>query len=271
MTSLHRLCLSAHIGYLFADRPLAERAAAAARAGFNGIEHPQPFAVPAKDMRALLDQHSLAFCQLCAATGDASRGEKGLAAVSGREQDVLESLDQSLDYAEAIGCPFVHLMAGIVPSHVSPERAAETYLSNFEVAVERTRGRPVRILIVAIGQATVPGYHMHRLDQAFAFARAFAPGAVSVLLDTFHAAANGEDAVALIGANADLLGHIHIADHPGRHEPGTGSIGFDAILGALEDVGYTGAIGFEYLPAASTEVGLSWIRRWRERLGPPAA
>jgi hydroxypyruvate isomerase len=132
--------------------------------------------------------------------------------------------------------------------------------------VERTRERPVSILIEAIGQAAVPGYHMNRLDQAFALAAEYGAGEVSVLLDTFHAAANGEDAVALIRSHADRLGHVHVADHPGRHEPGTGAIRFDLILAALEEVGYAGAVGFEYVPAGVTTAGLGWLGPWRERL-----
>ncbi|EYD76539.1 Hydroxypyruvate isomerase [Rubellimicrobium mesophilum DSM 19309] len=262
--------LSAHIGYLFTELPLAERLGAARAAGFDAVEHPQPFAVPAAEMRQRLDDLGLSFSQLCAGTGDATRGEKGIAALPGRDREFLDSLDRSLAYAEAVGCPFVHPMAGVVPAAMDSDQANDTYRRNLDAAVERARGRPVSILIEAIGRTAVPGYHLHRLGQAFALAGEYGAGEVLVLLDTFHAAANGEDAVALIHAHADRLGHIHIADHPGRHEPGTGAISFAPIFVALERVGYAGAIGFEYIPASTTLAGLGWIVPWRERLGHEA-
>ncbi|TNC50544.1 TIM barrel protein [Rubellimicrobium rubrum] len=261
--------LSVHIGYLFTDLPLQDRLEAASNAGFHAVEHPQPFALSAAEVKAKLDELGMSFSQLCAGVGDATKGEKGIAALPGREHEFLESLDRSLDYAEAVGCPFVHPMAGVVPDGITSESTAETYRRNLDAAVERARGRPVSILIEAIGHAAVPSYHMHRLDQAFALAREYDRGEVSVLLDTFHAAANGEDPLALIRSHADRLGHVHIADHPGRHEPGSGAISFDPILQALESVGYAGAIGFEYIPASTTQAGLGWIGPWRERLGLP--
>jgi hydroxypyruvate isomerase len=259
--------LSAHIGYLFTELPLLERLAAAQAAGFDAVEHPQPFEIPTAVMRQRLDDLGLTFSQLCASTGDTARGEKGIAALPGREREVLDSLERSLDYAEAVGCSFVHPMAGVVPDDVDTAQADETYRRNLDVAVERTRDRHVSILIEAIGRGAVPGYHLHHLGQAFALARACGAGKVSVLLDTFHAAANGEDAVALIRSHADLLGHVHIADYPGRHGPGTGAISFDPILAALDSVGYAGAIGFEYIPVGTTQASLDWIGPWRDRLG----
>lgn len=116
------LPLSAHIGYLFTELPLEGRIAAARKAGFDAIEHPQPFAIPADRMVAYLKAEGLTFSQMAAATGNASRGEKGLTALPGREADFRQALEQSLDYAEAIGCPFVHPMAEVPAEGLDPER-----------------------------------------------------------------------------------------------------------------------------------------------------
>lgn len=259
--------LSAHLGYLFRELPFGERLEAAVRAGFAAVEHSHPLPLPTAELRRRLDDLGLAVAQLAAGMGDAARGEKGLAALPGREGEARDAFARALDCAESLGCPFVHPMAGVVPADVAPDRAAATFRQAVEAAVERCRDRSVRVLVEAISHAAVPGYHLHRLADAFALARAV-PGA-SVLLDSFHAAANGEDAVALVRAHGPHLGHVHVADHPGRHEPGTGAIDFRPLHAALDGAGYAGAVGFEYLPAAATEAGLGWMAAWGRRRTNP--
>lgn len=259
--------LSAHIGYLFTELPLGDRPAAARQAGFTAIEHPQPFAISTTDMARILRDEGLVFAQMAAATGDAARGEKGIAALPGRGAEFRESLARSLDYAEAIGCPFVHPMAGVPEPDTAADAVAGTYRANLAHAVEACRNRAVSVLIEAISEAAVPGYHMSRLDRALEAATQAGGDDVLLLVDTFHARANGEDAAAFVTAHAKRIGHIHIADHPGRHEPGTGSIDFGPLLDALESTGYRHAVGFEYIPAGRTEDGLGWLAAWRERFG----
>src|SRR5699024_7075237 len=122
-------------------------------------------------------------------------------------------------------------MAGMPPA-ATPE-VEQTYRDNIAFAVESCQGRGPSVLLEAISRKVVPGYHLRRLEQAAGIAGEFAPGAVSILFDTYHAAVDGVDGVAAIGTYAPLLGHIHIADCPGRHEPGSGVLDFPAILGAL--------------------------------------
>ncbi|GGE50531.1 hydroxypyruvate isomerase [Agaricicola taiwanensis] len=263
--------LSAHIGYLFSELPLSQRPAAARRSGFTAIEHPAPFAIPAGDMARILRDEGLSFAQIAAAGGDASKGEKGLTALPGREQDFRDSFQRSLDYAEAIGCPLIHPMAGVAAKNADAAAVEDAYRTNLTFAVEACRGRAVSVLVEAISEAAVPGYYMSTLDRVLAAADAVGPDDISILIDTFHARANGADAVAFVERHAGRIGHVHIADHPGRHEPGTGAFDFDAFLTALEAAGYGGAIGFEYIPAAGTEQGLGWLASWVQRFGADAA
>ena len=73
--------LSAHVGLLLTERPLAERFGLAARAGFRAVEHPNPFALPAPHLRRLLADAGLRLVQTAFPAGDATRGEKGFAAL----------------------------------------------------------------------------------------------------------------------------------------------------------------------------------------------
>ncbi len=251
---------SAHIGYLYTDLPLAERPAAAARDGFTAIEHPEPWAIPAKEMRALLSDLGLTFSQVSSGMGDTSKGEKGLAALIDREAEFKAGFDRALDYARDIGCAFVHPMAG-APKGGSLN-AAETYRLNLSWALKRVEGSGVRVLIEAI---TIPGYYMASLALASELQNQF-HGHFDLLFDTYHAAILGEDVVSWAARNASRIGHVHIADHPGRHEPGTGTLAFESILTTLRIGGYGGAIGFEYIPSAATSAGAAFLPSWKRLL-----
>jgi len=247
-----RLRFSAHLGYLFTELPLKLRFAAAAAAGFEAVEHPSPFSIPARQLRALLDENGLRMAQITSGTGNA--GEKGIACLPNRAAEFRDAYARALDYAETINCPFVHPMAGIGGE-------ASIYRANIEAALKLTEGRKPEVLIEAISNDAVSGYHMAHINDLIALARAM-KGQIKVLIDTFHATADGHNPVDAILAAAPYLGHVHIADAPGRHEPNSGKIDFAAILRTLAGIQFNGAIGFEYLPSGPDHLG--WMPEWRK-------
>lgn len=250
--------LSAHIGYLYADLPLAERLAAAARDGFTAVEHPSPYDIPAAQMLQRLNDLGLTFSQITSGMGGA--GEKGLACLPGREAEFRAGVQRALEYGVEIGCPFVHPMAGVVQG--SWLHAAETYQANLGWALEQAEAAGMRVLIEAI---TIPGYFVGTLDHAAKMQDAFA-GRPALLIDSYHAAVLQTDLARWISANAERIGHVHMADHPGRHEPGTGRVDFAAMLTALKAAGYGGAIGFEYIPTTTTQESTRFLAGWKRLL-----
>lgn len=244
--------LSAHIGYLYTELPLVERLAAAARDGFTAVEHPEPWAIPAVEMSARLADLGLTFSQVTSGMG--ATGEKGLAALPGREADFRSGFMRALDYANVIGCPFVHPMAGVGGDEA-------TYRSNVGWCLCACEGGPAQVLVEAI---TVPGYQLGTLRAATALQDAF-PGLL-LLLDTYHALIQGEDPASWIRTNPARVGHVHVADYPGRHEPGSGGIDFTTFLRALQAVGYGGAIGFEYIPTTATTPSTGFLPVWKAQL-----
>lgn len=255
---MNRLC--AHIGYLYADLPLEERPIAAASDGFTAIEHPEPWAMPAARMRALAGDLGLAFVQVSSGMGDPERGEKGLAALPGREAEFRRGFDRAADYAIAVGAGFVHPMAGLAPAGDADARRA--YAGNLDWAADRLAGTGLGLLVEAI---TIPGYHLATLAAASAMQDRLGSVA-SQLFDTYHAATLGADPAGWIAANGARIGHVHVADHPGRHEPGTGTLDFPRILAALQGAGYRGAIGFEYLPSRPTSRSAAFLAGWKRLL-----
>lgn len=245
--------LSAHIGYLYADLPLHDRLAAAARDGFTAVEHPEPWEIPASEMARRLADLDLVFPQLSSGMG--APGEKGLAALPGRAGEFRAGFARALDYAGAIGCRFVHPMAGIGGD-------AATYRANIEWAARRCEGTDLRVLVEAI---TIPGYFMSSLEAASELQDDLG-SKIALLFDSYHACAGGHDPAHWVRDNARRIGHVHIADHPGRHEPGTGRIDFPALLEALGAAGYGGAVGFEFIPSAATTATVGFLPDWKARL-----
>jgi hydroxypyruvate isomerase len=245
--------LSAHIGYLYTDLPLADRIAAAARDGFTAVEHPEPWAIPAAEMAARLSDLGLRFSQVTSGMGGA--GEKGLAALPGREGEFRAGFRRALDYALAIGCPFVHPMAGVHGDDT-------TYRGNIDWSLRACDGTGAAVLVEAIA---LPGYQLAGLGPAIALQDGH-PG-IRLLFDSYHAVVQGEDPAAWLQSHAPRVGHVHIADYPGRHEPGTGRIDFAALLAALQAAGYAGAIGFEYIPRTETTASTRFLSGWKQTLG----
>ncbi len=248
---------SAHLGYMFNEYPLTERFAAAAEAGFTAVEHPGPYEIPARDLKARLADLGLHFVQMALPAGDPARGEKGIACLPGRQQDFDLHLAKGLDYAEELGCGMVHVMAGVIPPGDARDDLWPVYVDRLRQAAEAAARRDITILIEPIGIGTIANYFM---DDPYAALRAAGDTPnIRLLFDAFHTTNAGMDAADFVSAHADMIAHIHIADHPGRHEPGTGAFDFSRFFAALDAVGYGGRIGLEYLPAGNTREGLAWL------------
>jgi hydroxypyruvate isomerase len=252
---------SAHLGYLFTDKSMAERIASAARYGFKAIEHPAPYSVPATEMAGWLRSAGVRYVQLGLYSGDASKGEKGLGVFPDRRDEFRESLAEALDYAEAVGASMVHAMAGILPPGQRAQQHWDCYVENLAFAATEARPRGIKVIVEAMSQAAVPDYFIATPDHAARAVREAGEANLGLLLDVFHTLSVGLDVQQEIAKHAALLAHVHIADFPGRHEPGSATIDFNAIEFALQEANYDAFLGCEYTPVGSTEAGLGWLRR----------
>jgi hydroxypyruvate isomerase len=249
-----RFC--AHLGYMFNEHPLEERFAAAARHGFPAVEHPSPYAMPAAKVRRRLETLGLTFVQFALPAG----AEKGLASLPGREGDFDTALERALEYADVIGCKSVHAQSGIAPPGSTHEERWATYIANLSRAAEVCARSGVTLLIEPISAGTVPGYFMNDARLGLETLAAVGNPNLMLFFDTFHARETDIDPEAFVTTHAERMGHIHIADHPGRHEPGTGDIDFPALFAAVDASTYRGWLGCEYIPAGDTAAGLTWMQ-----------
>jgi hydroxypyruvate isomerase len=252
---------SAHIGYLFTEQPMEERIGSAIRCGFQAVEHPAPYAVPAEEMAGWLRSAGARYVQLGLHSGDASKGEKGLGIFPERRAEFRESVGDALDYAEAVGATMVHAMAGILPSEQRAQEHWDCYVENLAFAAGQARPRGIKVIVEAMSPGAVPDYFIATPDRAAAAIAEAGEENLGLLLDVFHTLSVGLDVEEQIAKHAARLAHVHIADHPGRHEPGSAAVDFEALELALQRAGYDGFLGCEYTPLASTEAGLGWLQR----------
>lgn len=253
------LRFSAHIGFLFGELGFADRFQAARKAGFVAVEHPSPYQTSAQDVRRLLADNGLSFTQTGFPAGDLAKGEKGLAALRERRAEFRSGVAPTLDYASEIGCGMLHAMAGVVPPNASRAPMWEEYIENLAFAADAARACDIDILIEPVGPGSIANYFIDTPGAAVEAIATLARPNVRLLFDVFHAVSLGVDPVAFMEANSALIGHIQIADFPGRHEPGSAVLDFRKILEAVENLGFAGHIGCEYHPSGNTSDSFGWM------------
>ncbi|MGE5384985.1 MAG: 2-oxo-tetronate isomerase [Betaproteobacteria bacterium] len=249
----------ANLSFLFTEVPFPERFERAARAGFRGIEFMSPYEHAPREVAAWLRQAGLEMVLFNLPAGNWAGGERGLACMPGREADFRAAVAQALPYAEALACRRVHCLAGLQPAGEAQERTRERFIANLRYAAERFAALDAEVLIEPINsRIDMPDYWLDTPAKAFELLAQIDRPNVAVQLDIYHATVMGDDAAEIIAAHFPAIGHVQIADHPGRHEPGTGMIDFAAIFATLDRLAYSGWVGCEYRPIGGTETGLAW-------------
>ena len=251
---------SANLSMLYPEHGFLERFGAAAADGFRGVEFVSPYEFEAEAIAEQLRQHGLEQVLFNAPAGDWAAGERGMACHPGREAACEASIDQAGRYAEALGCRMVHVMAGIVPEGVDPDAAEAVLVGNLRHAAEQLGRLGVRALIEPINAVDMPGYGLSSLEQAERMLAAVGHDNLWLQYDFYHMAMTGEAPVENFSRLLPVIAHVQIADMPGRHEPGTGSVGYAEVFRAIERSGYAGWVGAEYRPVAGTREGLGWMR-----------
>lgn len=257
--------LAANISTLFTELPFLDRIDAAARAGFRAIECQFPYVVEPAEISRRLTANGLQWALFNAPPGRWEAGERGIASLPGRQEEFDAGICRAMEYIAAGGCRRVHVMAGLLPPGTDRSRHLDEYIGNIARAAERLAEVDATVLIEPINtRVDVPGYLLDSTRLALECIQAADRPNIRLQYDVYHMQIMEGDLMRSIGRLLPWIGHIQIADNPGRHEPGTGEIAFERLLRHIDAVGYEGYIGCEYLPAAGTEAGLGWARHWLE-------
>lgn len=251
---------SANISMLFKESDFFDRFDRAAAAGFKGVEFLFPYEWDKEELAERLRRNGLELVLHNLPAGDWSAGERGLACLSGREGEFKDGVARAIEYARALNCPRLNCLAGIPPVTQPQQQTVGTLVSNVRYAAEETARHGIRLLVEALNARDVPGYYLNSTRQAVELLKAIDRSNVFIQYDIYHMQVMEGDLTRTISEHLQMIEHIQLADVPGRHEPGTGEINFPNLFKAIDDMGYRGWLGCEYVPSQSTEQSLRWLR-----------
>ncbi len=251
---------SANLSMLFTEVPMLNRYAAAAAAGFRAVEVQFPYDHPAADVRARLDAHDLSMVLHNLPAGDWAGGERGIACLPDRVDEFREGVERAIGYARTLGVPQLNCLAGIAPLGADERVLRATLVGNLRYAAAELGKAGLGLLIEPINTFDIPGFYVSRTAQALDILDEVGASNAKVQFDGYHAQRMEGELCGTLSRHLDRIGHVQIADNPGRHEPGTGEIHHAFLFQHLDAIGYRGWVGCEYKPATTTTAGLGWMK-----------
>lgn len=258
-----RFC--ANISFLFCEYPFLERFAAAREAGFRAVEFHFPYEFdPVVVAQAALksEQEIVLFNLPAGSSAEWASGGRGIACHPLRVDEFKAGLEMAIAYARLLDCRRLNCLAGIPPAGVALAEARQTLIDNLRCAASVTREARIQLMMEPLNTNDVPGFLVSTTAQALATIAAVAGDNLYLQYDLYHAQVMEGNLTNTLRENLSRVGHIQLADNPGRHEPGTGEINFPFVLKQLDSLGYLGWIGCEYIPSTSTSDSFSWLQRW---------
>jgi hydroxypyruvate isomerase len=250
---------AANLTFLWTEQPFLERFAAARAAGFSQVEYMFPYEHPAGALKARLDENGLEQVLFNLPAGDWAGGDRGIAADPSRVDEFRDGVARALTYAAALEVPQLNCLAGLRLDSLDPEVQWVTLVQNARHAARCLAADGRRLLVEPVNTFDVPGFLLPTIDDALRLLDEVGEPNVQLQFDAYHVRRMEGDPAAHLRPVLDRTGHVQIADHPGRHQPGTGEIDFAALFSVLDESGYPGPIGLEYVPTPDTATSLSWL------------
>jgi hydroxypyruvate isomerase len=265
---------AANLSMMYPELPFLDRFAAAAQDGFKAVEFLFPYAWPAEEIAARLQNNGLQLALFNAPPGGIDTdsiaqawdsGVRGTASLPGHEHEFRLGVTLALQYQKVLKSPCIHVMAGLIGADTEVMRT--TYVANLKWAATEAAQQGVDILIEPINTRDIPGFFLNRQDQAHVIVQEVGAANLKVQMDLYHCQIVEGDVAMKIRQYipGGHVGHIQIAGVPERHEPDLGELNYSYLFALLDEVGYTGWIGCEYRPLkggqpGGTSAGLGWLR-----------
>jgi hydroxypyruvate isomerase len=251
---------SANLSFLYADLPFLDRFAAAAKDGFKAVEYVGPYAFPMEEVAAALKSNGLTQALFNLPAGNWDGGERGIGCHADRVVEFQAGVMTAIRYAQALGCNKVNCLAGIAPAGTSAEQRDAVLIANLKYAAPRLADAGIKLLLEPINLRDIPGFHVSTTHHAERLLDAVASDNLFIQYDVYHTQVMQGDLIPTYARLKNRIGHIQIADNPGRNEPGTGEINYGFVLSEIDRLGYDGWVGCEYKPKAGTSAGLGWMK-----------
>jgi 2-dehydrotetronate isomerase len=255
---------AANLTLMYNEHEFLDRFEAAAKDGFSAVEFLFPYSFSAGEIQSRLKNNGLTQALFNCPPGDWVAGERGIAALPGREEEFKRGIERALEYAQALGNTRLHVMAGLIRSEQDKARHLDVYLRNLAWAAAQA-AHGVTILIEPINTRDMPGYFLNRQDDAHAICREVGAPNLKVQFDAYHCQIVEGDVAMKMQRDIAGIGHIQIAGVPERHEPDTGELHYPYLFRLMDELGYDGWVGCEYRPKAGTSEGLGWFKPWSRK------
>jgi len=252
---------AANLSMLFTEVPFLDRFELASKAGFTAVEFLFPYAFATHEIKARLQANGLQLVLHNLPAGDWDAGERGIACLPDRVAEFREGVVRAIEVATALGVPQLNCLAGKAPSGAASDKLHGTFVDNLRYAAAELKKARLRLLIEPINTFDIPHFFLNRTSQALAILDEVGSDNLFVQYDIYHAQRMEGEIAATLQKHLARIGHVQIADNPGRNEPGTGEINYAFLFAHLDRIGYAGHVGCEYKPATSTEAGLGWRQR----------
>ena len=249
---------AANLTMLFTEHAFLDRFAAAAEAGFTAVEFLSPYEYESRQIADALGASGLRLVLHNLPSGNWAGGERGIGCLPDRTEEFREGVARAIEYASALSCTRLNCLAGIAPA--DDAAAQRTLVENLRFAAEALRGTGITLLLEPVNTRDVPGFFVSRTAHALAILDAVGDDSVKLQFDIYHTQVMEGDLARSIETHFDRIGHLQLADNPGRHEPGTGEINYGYLFEKIDALGYDGWIGCEYKPKTTTAAGLGWIK-----------
>jgi hydroxypyruvate isomerase len=269
----------ANISLLFGELPFERRPAAAAAAGFRAIECWWPFATATPSSSevdgfvASITDAGVWLRGLNFYAGDMPGGERGIASHPQRRGEFDDAVAVAVEIGARLGVTGFNALYGNRLPGLSATDQHDAGLQALAAAAEHADSIGATVLVEPV--SGIEAYPLKLAADALTVIRGVRErtqtGRIALLADLYHLTVNGDDVVRVVTQHTDEIGHVQVADAPGRHEPGTGSVPIAELVELLDAHGYTGGIALEYIPSGETLAGLSWLRELVPAFGDDTA
>jgi hydroxypyruvate isomerase len=250
---------SANLSMLFNEVDFLARFERASAAGFKAVEYMFPYDWPKNQLVDMLESNGLEQVLHNLPAGDWAAGERGIACMPGRESEFQEGVGIAIDYAKALKCPALNCLVGLTPCERTADEVQQVLVDNLKFAAAALDREGIRLLVEALNDKDIPGFHLVSTQNVLDLLEAVNHPNLMLQYDIYHMQKMEGNLIPTIENYLTHIGHMQLADNPGRHEPGTGEINFPNLFKAIDAAGYEGWIGCEYIPAGTTEEGLGWF------------
>ncbi len=257
---------AANLSFMYLDKPLPGRIAAAAKRGFRAVEYMFPYEESAETLKKALDDNKVQQVLINCPAGAWDKGDRGLAAAPGRDDEFKASIEKGIQYALALGCPRLNVMCGKAGDGESRDKVMSRLVERYAYAADQFAKHKLTVIIEHINGIDMPGYFGSTPALALELVKKVNKPNFKIQYDVYHAQRMAGELTNFLKDNLTLIEHMQIADNPGRHQPGTGEINYRFFLDQCDKLGYKGWIGLEYKPEPDADNSLGWVAEYGYKL-----